>query len=154
MEATSVRLTPAGAALLIQQLKTFYEDFSAETISQLDTVYTQDIEFRDPVHTLNGSLALKRYLRGMAARLEYYRIRYLDEQIGDQSAYLTWELDYRHRAIKGGALITVRGMSHVKFTSKLYYHEDSYDLGALLYEHLPGLGAVTRRVKKHMGGQQ
>ena len=141
------------ARLLVQQLKIFYGKFTADTIAQLNTVYTQDVEFRDPVHTVNGSLALKHYLRGMAANLRQYHIRYLDEHIGEHSAYLTWELDYSHRFIKRGAVITVRGMSHVKFTGKIYYHEDSYDLGALLYEHLPGLGAVTRRLKKRMGRQ-
>ncbi len=152
MEARSSPLQRDGL-LLIQQLKMFYEHFTVDTIAHLNTVYTQDVEFRDPIHTINGILGLKHYLRGMATSLTYYRIRYLDQQVGEENAYLTWELDYSHRSLKGGSVITVRGMSHVKFTAKIYYHEDSYDMGALLYDHIPGLGAITRRVKKHMSRQ-
>jgi hypothetical protein len=152
MEARS-GLLPRDGIVLIQQLKMFYEHFSVDAIGHLNSVYTQDVEFRDPVHAVNGILALKHYLRGMATNLTYYRIRYLDELVGEDNAYLTWELAYSHRSLKGGSVITVRGMSHVKFTAKIYYHEDSYDMGALLYDHIPGLGAITRRVKKHMSGR-
>jgi hypothetical protein len=134
--------------LLLPQVKLFYEQFSTATIARLDDIYTPDVEFRDPVHTLHGSLRLKGYLRRMAASITHYEMRYLDEVADANSAYLTWELDYAHRRLRGGQIITVRGMSQLRFTSRVYYHEDSYDLGALLYEHIPGLGFATRQVKQ------
>lgn len=146
-------LAPPANRAVVQQLKQFYEQFSAGTIARLDDVYTPDIEFRDPVHGLRGSLALRNYLRGMALSLQQYSIRYLDEVVGDSSAYLTWELDYAHPRLGGGRLITVRGMSHVRFTARVFYHEDSYDLGALAYEHLPGIGFATRRIKRRLAGK-
>ncbi|MES2623716.1 MAG: nuclear transport factor 2 family protein [Pseudomonadota bacterium] len=152
MDANDLPSSHVGAQILMQRLKTFYEKFTVESIGQINSVYTQDVEFRDPVHLVNGSLALKHYLRGMAGSLRHYSIRYLDEQIGDQTAYFTWELDYSHGAVKRGEMITVRGMTHVKFTAKVFYHEDSYDMGALLYDHLPVLGAATRGLRKRMAG--
>lgn len=145
--------TNARGHLLLPQVKLFYEQFSAATIARLDDIYTPDIEFRDPVHVMHGSLRLKGYLRGMAGSISHYKMRYIDEAVTEYGAYLTWELDYAHRSLRGGDIITVRGMSRLLFTSKVYYHEDSYDLGALLYEHIPGLGFATRRVKQHMAGQ-
>jgi hypothetical protein len=38
----------------------------------------------------------------------------------------------------------VRGVSHLKISDKIDYHEDFYDMGAMLYEQLPLLGSVTR----------
>ena len=138
---------------LLKILMSFYEDFSVDNLSRLDELYTQDIEFVDPVHKVEGILNLKRYLKKMAAKLTHYSIRYVDVLSGENTAYVTWEMDLAHKSINNGKMITVRGMSHFKYTSRVYYHEDSYDLGALLYEHLPLIGGITRSLKLRIAGQ-
>jgi hypothetical protein len=138
---------------LLSRLMSFYEDFSVQNLSNLDEVYTQDIEFIDPVHKVDGILSLKHYLKKMAVNLTHYSIRYLDVLNGENTAYVTWEMDFAHKSINGGKMITVRGMSHFKFTNRVYYHEDSYDLGALIYDHLPLLGGITRSLKGRMAAQ-
>lgn len=137
---------------LLQQLKEFYSDFSLATITALDDIYTQDVEFRDPVHTMHGSLAVKSYMRRMASNMTHYRIHYVDELVGNNSAYLSWEMEVAHPRLKGGKPFVVRGMTQLKFTGKIYYHEDSYDLGALVYEQVPVLGAMARGLKQRMAG--
>ena len=141
------------AQQLLMNLMNFYEKFSAENMSKLDEFYTQDIEFVDPVHKVDGILSLKHYMKKMAINLSYYKIRYLEVLTGENTAYLTWEMDFAHKKISGGKIITVRGMSHLKFTNRIYYHEDCYDLGALLYEHLPVIGGITRSLKGRMAAQ-
>lgn len=153
MDALTNLPAASAAPAPVQQLKQFYERFSAGTIARLDEIYTPDVEFRDPVHTLNGSLALRNYLRGMAVNLRQYSIRYLDELLSDNAAYLTWELDYAHPRLRGGRVITVRGISHLRFTTRVFYHEDCYDLGALVYEHVPGIGFATRGLKRRLMGK-
>lgn len=144
---------PAGQTQqLLRQLKDFYTDFAASTIAGLDAIYTQDVEFRDPVHSLRGLLAVKAYLRRMAANMTHYHIRYLDELVGSDSAWLSWELDLAHPRLNGGKPFTVRGSTQLRFTCKVYYHEDHYDLGALVYERVPLLGAMTRWLKHRMAG--
>ena len=139
---------------LVCRLMAFYEDFSRDNLSRLDDFYTPDIEFVDPVHRVNGILFLKRYMKNMASNLSHYRMRYMEVLTGENAAYLTWEMDFAHNRIRGGEIITVRGMTHLKFTSRVYYHEDVYDMGALLYEHLPLLGGVTRMLKSRLAVQE
>jgi hypothetical protein len=138
---------------LILNLKRHFEEFSVDSLSDLDAIYTQDIEFLDPVHKVEGILSLKHYLKKMAENLTHYKIRYIDQLIGENTAYLTWEMDYASSKLGGGEIITVRGMSHLKFTKRIYYHEDCYDLGALVYEHLPLLGGITRSLKGRLAAQ-
>lgn len=138
---------------LILNLKRCFEEFSVDSLSGLDTIYTQDIEFLDPVHKMEGILSLKHYLKKMAENLTHYKIRYIDQLVGENTAYLTWEMDYASSKLGGGEIITVRGMSHLKFTKRIYYHEDCYDLGALVYEHLPLLGGITRSLKGRLAAQ-
>ena len=138
---------------LISRLMAFFEEFSVAGLSRLDDICTQDIELVDPVHRLDGILSLRHYLKKMAGGLTHFKIRYLNVLTGENAAYLTWEMDFASKKLRGGEIITVRGMSHVKFTRRIYYHEDSYDLGALVYEHLPLLGGVTRSLKRRMADQ-
>ena len=74
---------PEHVQRLIIQLKDFYAGFSSSTIALAENIYTQDVEFRDPVHTLHGVLALKGYFKRMAVSLQHYQIHYLDELVGD-----------------------------------------------------------------------
>ena len=138
---------------LILNLKRYFEEFSVDSLSGLDAIYTQDIEFLDPVHKVDGILSLKHYLNKMAGNLTHYKIRYIDQLVGENTAYLTWEMEYANSKLSGGEIITVRGMSHLKFTNRIYYHEDCYDLGALVYEHLPLLGGITRSLKGRLAAQ-
>ncbi len=138
---------------ILSRLMSFYENFSVEHLNELDDFYTQDIEFTDPVHQVNGILSLKHYLKKMAANLTHYRIRYIDVMADDNKAYLTWEMEFAHKSIRGGQVITVRGMTRLEYTSRIYYHEDCYDMGALLYEHLPVIGGITRSLKGRIAGQ-
>ncbi|MDG2175613.1 MAG: nuclear transport factor 2 family protein [Gammaproteobacteria bacterium] len=138
---------------LILNLKRHFEEFSVDSLSGLDAIYTQDIEFLDPVHKVEGILYLKHYLNKMAENLTHYKIRYTDQLVGENTAFLTWEMEYANSKLRGGQIITIRGMSHLKFTKRIYYHEDCYDLGALVYEHLPLLGGITRSLKSRLAAQ-
>lgn len=135
---------------IIAKIMDFYSDFSKESIASVDELYTQDIEFIDPIHALAGSLALKAYFKRMAANMLHYEMRYLDIIEYEGSAHLSWEMTFAHKSLNGGQAILVRGMSLIKFTSKVYYHEDSYDLGALVYEHIPIFGSITKYLKQRM----
>jgi hypothetical protein len=149
MEAGSHKLD----SVLIRRLQNLYTDFSIESVNRIDEVYTQDVEFVDPVHRIQGCLGLKNYLRKMAANLDHYQIQYTDTLIGANNAFLGWTLEFSHPRINHGKIITLQGMSQVKFTSKIYYHEDAYDLGAMLYENLPVLGTVVRGIKRKLADQ-
>jgi hypothetical protein len=44
----------------------------------------------------------------------------------------------------------VRGVTLIRFTDRIYYHEDFFDLGAMLYQHVPVLGSVIRYLNNRM----
>jgi hypothetical protein len=55
-------------------------------------------------------------------------------------------MHFKHPKL-GNRLISVRGVSHLQISDKIDFHEDFYDMGAMLYEQLPLLGNVTRWLK-------
>ncbi len=134
---------------LSERFKSLYRDVTRVPMEAFADVYQDDVIFRDPVHELRGAADLLAYLEGLCERLEYCQFEYLDEIVGEHSAYIKWNMNFRHPSL-GDGIHTVRGMSHIQFNDRIYYHEDIYDLGEMLYDHLPALGTITRWLKRRL----
>jgi hypothetical protein len=128
---------------LIERFKSYFKNLHESDLSQLRDLYAEQILFKDPVHEIRGLVELEDYFTSMCADLSDCRFEYLDEMVSDQAAYVKWMMHFKHPRL-GNRLISVRGVSHLKIGDKIEYHEDFYDMGAMLYEQLPLIGNVTR----------
>jgi hypothetical protein len=108
------------------------------------------VEFRDPAHALHGRLAVKNYLRSLYASTKYIKFDYLEEQIGEHTATIVWQMTFSHTSLNSGNPVEVRGVTLIRFTDRIYYHEDFFDLGAMLYQHVPVLGSVIRYINNRL----
>jgi len=135
---------------LLQDFKAFYHEPSPASLEKLDRLYTQDIEFRDPVHTIHGILAFKSYLKNVYAGPRDIRFTYLDEHVGEHWASINWVATYRHAALQGGRTLELRGTTQIRFTDRIYHQEDFFDVGAMVYQHLPLLGPVVRYINRRI----
>lgn len=134
---------------IVESFKAFYRELNMAKLDDISTLYADDIVFRDPVHQLKGIHALHSYMNDLCSNLRQCQFEYLDQLIGPYSAYIKWHMHFSHVRL-GNRTITVRGMTHIQFDQKVYFHEDSYDLGQMLYEQLPLLGPATRFLKKRL----
>lgn len=134
---------------IVETFKSFYRELNTAKLDDIGAIYGDDIVFRDPVHQLTGIHALHSYMSDMCRNLRHCQFEYLDQLIGPYSAYIKWHMHFSHARL-GKRIITVRGMSHIEFDQKIYFHEDSYDLGQMLYEQLPLLGPATRYLKRRI----
>src|SRR5690606_5296652 len=117
----------AGYAL-VQQLKAFYEHYDVSKLDKLSDIYTQDIEFVDPIERIQGIFALKKYLSKQGVGLNYSRFHYHSELIGDNKAFIRWDMVFSHPRLAKGRELTLSGMSELHFTNRIYFQQDSYDL--------------------------
>lgn len=134
---------------LTGNFKSLYGDLLNTDLSRLDQVYSGDIVFKDPIHEVQGLVAVQDYMSAVCLGVDYCQFEYLDELIGDNNAYIKWIMHFRHPKL-GKRLISVRGVTHLHFDTKITYHEDLYDMGSMLYEHLPLLGPSTRWLKRRL----
>ncbi len=134
---------------LIQHFKHFYADMKQTSLVKLGDIYSDDIVFCDPVHQVQGLATVMAYLESSVANVKECRFEYLDETIGEGSAYIKWNMHYLHPSISG-QVQTLRGVTHLHFDDKITYHEDIYDMGAMIYEHLPLMGFAARMIKRRM----
>jgi hypothetical protein len=73
----------------------------------------------------------------------------LDQLVGKDSAYIKWNMYFSHPKL-GKETHVVRGMTQIQFTDRIYYHEDVYDMGQMIYEHVPVIGWAVKRLRKRM----
>lgn len=130
-------------APFIERFKDYFRVLQDSDLSKLRDIYADNVVFKDPVHEIRGLVELEDYFTSMCADLSDCRFEYLDELVNGSSAYLKWVMHFKHPRL-GNRLISVRGVSHLQFSDKIDFHEDFYDMGAMLYEQLPLLGNVTR----------
>ena len=135
---------------LLDQFKAFYIDLKKVDLGQLELIYHQDAVFKDPVHQVRGLPAIHRYLEDLCTNVQECRFEFLDQLHANGVVYLKWDMHFRHPGL-GGKLITVRGITqlHVK-NGLIAFHEDVYDMGAMIYEHVPVIGAITRWLKRRL----
>ncbi len=134
---------------LIERFKNYFKVLHESDLSELRELYSDQIIFKDPVHEIRGLVEVEDYFTSMCADLTDCRFEYLDEVVTESTAFVKWVMHFKHPRL-GNRLISVRGVSHLKISDKIDYHEDFYDMGAMLYEQLPLLGNVTRWLRSRL----
>lgn len=140
---------------LPQQVRLLYSRFDENLIVSLADIYSADIQFKDPLHTINGLPALINYYEGMMGDLIECRFEFHHsiESVEPGEAILFWTMHYRHKKLINGKQLQLSGNSHLLYKDKIYYHRDYFDAGAMLYEHLPFLGFLIKKIKQRIGAE-
>ncbi len=134
---------------LIERFKSFYKDVKNPRLDSIADVYSANIKFKDPVHQITGLAELHAYLSDMCENVESGRFEFLDQMVGNDTAYIKWNMYFRHPKL-GKETIVVRGMSQIQFGERIHFHEDVYDMGQMIYEHVPVLGWAVKRLKQNL----
>lgn len=137
-------------------LQRFARDFAgldASNLDRLGLLYADDIHFSDPLHDVHGLTELRRYFEQLYANVSQLDFDFSGfDQVQDGQGYLRWTMRYRHPRLQGGAPITLQGCSLLLWNAegKVVRHQDFFDAGALLYEHIPLLGCVIRWLRRRL----
>ena len=90
-------------------LHDFARRFAALDASKLHTLhelYSDDIQFRDPLHEIHGLAALQAYFAQLYANVSELSFTFHGyDQVQDGSGYLRWTLHYRHPRLSRGQVI-------------------------------------------------
>lgn len=134
----------------IDAFKQFYRQFDKQSLDALDEIYSENVTFSDPVHRVQGLDTLKQYFESMCGNLTQCRFDFIDEVRGMNNACFKWEMHYSHPSLKSNSPLKLMGATFIEYSDKIDVHEDFYDMGAMLYEHLPLIGSAIRLVKSRI----
>ncbi|GGF75793.1 nuclear transport factor 2 family protein [Alteromonas lipolytica] len=138
-----------------QRFNLIYKDLLNTDTEELASIYHDDIIFVDPITTHQGLAAVKAYFARLLTSTEAceFDIHLMQDCRTPADANYDYLVEWTMRlTLKNQSrLITVDGVSVLKLTDdKIIYHRDYYDLGEMVYEHIPLLKQVIHFVKKKL----
>lgn len=133
------------------QFVSVYNNLAKDNLDDLAKIYHQRICFIDPVHEIHGLDQLTNYFEHMYENLISCDFTVQDSISTDNQAAIYWTMVLRHKKIKGGKEIKLEGHSKLKrHQDKIIYHRDYFDIGAMVYQHLPIVGGLIRFINRKM----
>ncbi len=141
-----------SAEFLAQRVKEAYQTLASESVADVESLYTNDVYFEDPSHAIQGKTQLIRYFDKMFRNIEHCSFTFHSTITDGSNVCLTWTMFLNHPKLRRGDTIRIEGASYLKTRNgKIYYHRDYFDMGSMLYEHLPFLGRIILRLKQRLG---
>jgi len=133
---------------LTQNLATWFESLSPQSLGQIEHFYEADAYFKDPFNEVRDVARIQLIFQDMFTEFEQPRF-VIQEQICDddkRQSVLTWHFLFNWR----GKAWCIVGSSHLRFgsTGLVNYHRDYWDASEELYEKLPVIGFVLKALKK------
>ena len=133
---------------LLENFCSIYPKLNKNNLALLKEIYSDNVVFTDPMHEVQGIDALSAYFEHLYQNMDHCHFHILQVIAQEGQACIVWRMEYAHQKIKKGQTIVVDGTSHLQFSEKIDSHRDYLDLGQMLYEHLPLIGAVIKTIKK------
>jgi limonene-1,2-epoxide hydrolase len=131
----------------------FYKEFSHQRIqSQVRELYADDAYFRDPFKEVQGIDAVEAYFLRSTEGVERCTFDIRDWAHHDGNYYFRWTMTLVLKRFGAGSPILGVGMTHVRFDpqGKIVFHQDYWDAASTVYERLPVIGWVLRRIRGRM----
>ena len=129
-----------------------FNSLNKDNLDVLDSFYDNSIEFTDPVTSVKGLPQAKKYYAHSYQNVISIHFDFLQINNEADLYFAKWNMHLQAKNLNPKKPFIVEGLSVLKFGSndKVISHRDYLDLGSLVYEKLPVLGAMIRRIKKTM----
>lgn len=132
-----------------EKVEYIFNKLNMDTMHLIDEFYDPQVKFQDPVETITGSQKVKKYYENMYKNVKdiHFEFSHFVEN-GDDLVGI-WKMTLVTDKLNGGKPISVDGNSVIKFKNgKAVYHRDYFDMGAFVYEQVPVLSFVIRKIKE------
>lgn len=134
------------------KIKYFFDKLSKDNMTLVDEFYHPQVEFMDPVETIKGSEKIKTYYGNMYQNVKSIKFDFVEFHEAGNHVIAIWKMTLETDKLNGGEPFSVDGNSVIKFDElgKAVYHRDYFDMGAFVYERVPVVGYVIRKIKERL----
>ena len=124
----------------------FLENFSSETLKELESIYHEDISYVDPINKGQGIKHLRLIMQDLLKVFKNVKFELLEISENKQLAFVCWNMTYKFR----GKNYLINGVSKLAFddSGKIIKHEDYWDASFPLYGAFPLLGLLMKGIKR------
>lgn len=140
----------SSAPSVLESVRALFAHLGPDKPTRLAGVYADDVVFVDPMHRIEGREALEKYMDRMARGLRWARFEFEEATIQGDRIAVPWTMHFAMKALPGDHAL--EGITVLQVRDGLVaYHRDYFDVGAMLYEKIPGLGLVIRAIRRSVG---
>lgn len=130
-----------------------FNELRADNMEILDEFYDPNLEFYDPISHLKGLQQIKDYYTTMYKNVTDIRFEFHDVAHTEDTYMATWTMHLQSKALADGKEIKTSGISHIRFSpasDKVIYHRDYFDMYEFIYQHIPVIGYLTKKVNQKL----
>lgn len=134
----------------VRRIEKVFNDLRATNLEILDDFYAKDVSFLDPLGEHKGLDSVKKYYGNLYKNVESIRFEFSDSITEGSKHLVVWKMFLKAKSLNSGKEMTLDGNSVIEFgpENKVVYHRDYFDMGEFIYEQIPVLGYIVRKVKE------
>lgn len=135
-----------------EKIQFFFDKLSKDNMSLVEEFYHPQVDFTDPVGHIKGSEKIKAYYGNMYQNVKSINFKFNNFYEAGDTVVAIWTMTLETEQLNGGSPFSVDGNSVIKFddSGKAIYHRDYFDMGAFIYERLPVVGFVIKKIRKRL----
>lgn len=132
-----------------QKIQSAFNNFTGKNLESLNSFYSSDVLFMDPVVEVKGLERLKGYYSHAYENVKSIRFEFAETIQEGNRIGAAWTMRLSVSRLNGGKEYEVPGYSVFRFNEQglVDYHRDYVDLGSMVYERLPIQGQIIRGIK-------
>lgn len=135
----------------LEKFREIFNRLDKEPVKLIRDLYREDIVFQDPIHEIRGLDNLQKYMEGLYEGVQSCQFDFTDPLAAEGEAWQPWTMRLVHPKLHKKGPAVVAGTSHIQHDgAKVTFHRDYFDMGAMIYEHVPVLGGIVRKVKARL----
>jgi hypothetical protein len=127
-----------------------FNQLRKDNLEILKDFYAKDLVFEDPLGRIEGLQAMKTYYALMYENVTEIKFDFFKSIQEGNEFFFRWTMTLNSTKLNGGNDISVEGGSMIFFNDEglVTYHRDFFDMGEMIYEHIPLLKNLIKAVKK------
>ncbi len=128
----------------------YFAGMTADSVrEQTASVYAPEAYLNDTLVSIDGARRIEAYFSHTIERSRLLRVEFLDRAPAGTDWYVRWRMTVAADGLNGGREVVTYGVSQFRFDGegRVLIHKDFWDAATGLYEQLPGIGSVLRRVR-------
>lgn len=139
--------------LSASQIADFFNSLNKNNSEIVLNYYHPQAELIDPVGTHVGSADIKNYYANMYKNVSAIHFEFSKKMQEGETVVLVWDMSMKVDGLNSGREIVVPGSSIItldKDSGLIIKHHDLFDMGAMVYEHIPVFGRAIKYIKNRL----
>lgn len=145
-----VHSNPVDPELAVASFESVFHNLRADGLRpHVEHAYAEHVFFNDTLHTFRDRETLYAYLARTGERLDDMQVGILGWSIEGNDVMVRWMMRTEYSIGRRQHNVTTVGMTHLRFDEhgRITLHQDFWDSGQGLYEHVPVLGGLVRWIR-------